>query len=146
MKLAAALLLFGCLIPALAQGPQGLEGPAPAPIVRDPFVYSLRTPEQHKVTPRPIVAYQTGQETPSQPTPPIATKPAPPAPAPKPVAPAVTVTGIVSGPGQTAILSNAGRSYVVRVGDRVGDYRVSAIGPRSVMLATGVNSFKLAMQ
>lgn len=136
MKFPAALLCVALIVPALAQGPQEFERSTAAPLtVRDPFVYSLRAPEK-KTPPKPLIVEndpQQEQVTTSKP-----------APAPKPVAPTVTVTGIVS--GQTAILSNAGRSYVVQVGDKLGDYRVSAIGPRSVTLATGATSFKLPMQ
>jgi len=135
MKVAAALFVFACFVPVLAQS-------SPASSVRDPFVYGLKAPSPQRVertvvkTPGPQEAEKPVQDAASKP---VQEKPAP-------VAPAVTVTGIVSGPAQTAILSNAGRSYVVRVGDKLGDYRVSAIGARSVTLATRANSFKLPLE
>lgn len=133
MKFPAALLALALFVPALAQSPAA---------VRDPFVYGLRAPEKPVV--RPVVVTRPEQSKPAQQTAAVqeAAKPA----VARPAAPAVTVTGIVSGPAQTAILSNAGRSYLVRIGDRLGDYRVSAIGPRSVTLATGANSFKLPLE
>lgn len=134
MRIAAAMLVLGCLVPALAQGPQEL---------RDPFVYLLRAPEPPRVVRPHMEAESKPHGEPVTPTPSQAVQPTG---TPKPAAPAVTVTGIVSGPAQTAILSNAGRSFVVRVGDRMGDYRVSAIGPRSVTLATGTSKFKLPLE
>ncbi len=61
--------------------------------------------------------------------------------------PAVTITGIVSsGGGRMAILTSPDASHIVRVGDKIGEYRVTAIGERSVNFRISESDFKVLME
>lgn len=59
-------------------------------------------------------------------------------------APEVTITGIVkSGSGNQAIVTSNSGSYIVRAGQKLGDYRVSAITDTAVTFTHTGKSFKI---
>lgn len=60
--------------------------------------------------------------------------------------PAVTVTGIINGPQNRAILTSPNQSYIVKVGDKLGDYKVSAISAKAVTFKYKDKSFKIVME
>lgn len=61
--------------------------------------------------------------------------------------PAVTVTGIISsGSGRRAILTSPDQSYIVSVGDKLAEYRVTAISERAVSFSLSDRTFKLEME
>ncbi|MCA9790731.1 MAG: hypothetical protein KC910_03020 [Candidatus Eremiobacteraeota bacterium] len=61
--------------------------------------------------------------------------------------PAVTISGIVSsGGGRMAILTSPDQSHIVRVGDKVGEYRVAGISERAVTFKIKDQTFKIIME
>ncbi|MGE0488269.1 MAG: hypothetical protein AB7S38_03530 [Vulcanimicrobiota bacterium] len=61
--------------------------------------------------------------------------------------PAVTISGIVSsGTGRMAILTSPDQSHIVRVGDKVGEYRVAGISERAVTFKIKDHTFKIIME
>jgi hypothetical protein len=60
--------------------------------------------------------------------------------------PAVTVTGIINGPQNRAILTSPNQSYIVKVGDKLGDYKVSAISAKAVSFKYKDKTFKVVME
>ena len=62
-------------------------------------------------------------------------------------APEVTISGIVrSGSGNQAIISTANGTRVITTGQKLGDYRVAAIGDKSVSFSYGGGKiFKVPM-
>ncbi len=62
-------------------------------------------------------------------------------------APEVTVTGIVSsGSGRYAIVNSGASSYLVTVGQKLADYRISAISTDSVTFSYSGKSFEIEME
>jgi len=105
------------------------------PAERDPFVMMGQRP---RLNPHPPIILI--------PTP--STNALTPAPVPdaRPVAPPVSVRGIVeSASGNMAILRLPGSNQVVRTGDQLGDYRVSAIGHGQVSLTFKDSTFRLPL-
>ena len=61
--------------------------------------------------------------------------------------PAVTVQGIVvSGSGNRAILTSPNQTYIVRSGDKLGDYKVDSVQPKMVVFRYKDKTFKLKME
>lgn len=60
--------------------------------------------------------------------------------------PAVTVTGIINGPSNRAILTSPNQSYIVKVGDKLGDYKVSGITAKAVLFKYKDKTFKVVME
>ncbi|MEW6281623.1 MAG: hypothetical protein AB1758_23635 [Candidatus Eremiobacterota bacterium] len=62
-------------------------------------------------------------------------------------APDVTVTGIVSGGGKyRAIVNGPEQSYIVSVGDKLAEYRITTISPKAVTFTYKGKSFKVKLQ
>lgn len=60
--------------------------------------------------------------------------------------PAVTVQGIVlSGSGNRAILTSPNQTYIVRTGDKLGDYKVDKVEAKTVIFRFKDKTFKLTM-
>jgi hypothetical protein len=111
---------------------------------RDPFVEIDRTAGGHgiKTAVKTVVATKVskrGTETK------ITTKAVAVAPVIKP--PPVSVTGIVeSRRGNMAILKSPTQVYIVRSGDKLGDYHVTSIGRHTVAFAYKDKTFKLPLE
>ena len=138
--IAFCLLSLSLLIPALAQSPAEFHRtavPRQTLASRDPFVWQGSAPTVPRVD----------SEVPPEAPPVSVARPETPDPAPeaKPAPPPVTVTGIVSGPTSYAILNAPGRSWLVQVGDRVGDFRVASIASKCVTFTCGDSKFKVAL-
>ncbi|MBI3929570.1 MAG: hypothetical protein HY319_28775 [Armatimonadetes bacterium] len=123
---------------------------------RDPFRNPIASGEVHETaiskpahTVRPAAAPAGTASKPAQAAPKAGSKPAAAAEEAEPevAAPAVTVTGIVmSGGSRRAILTSPDQSYIVGVGDKLAEYRVSAITDHSVTFKVGDNTFTLEIE
>jgi hypothetical protein len=61
--------------------------------------------------------------------------------------PNVTVQGILlSGTGNRAILTSPSMTYIVRQGDKLGDYKVSSVADKTVVFAFKDKTFKLKLK
>lgn len=113
------------------------------PEVRDPFVNQKGPAPQSRSAPavRPTSGRQVVKPTErhsSPVTPPVVTKIV--------NAPDVIVSGIVTSRGvRQAILSDGQRSYMVREGQQLADFKVKAISAASVTLDYEGQSFKIPM-
>lgn len=131
-----------------------VQVPKQAVTNRDPFVYQLNAEVQVKrkvkaVTPPPRKAGEAAASKDAAGAAKTATgKPGEKAAAAEPVVapPAVTVTGIINGPQNRAILTAPNQSYIVKVGDKLGDYKVAGITAKAVLFKYKDKSFKIVME
>lgn len=69
--------------------------------------------------------------------------------APEPVVPPpqVTIHGIItSGSGNRAILASPNQTYIVRAGDKLGDYRVDSVQAKQVVFRYKDKTFKIKLE
>ncbi len=136
-----------------AEAAPKIQVPKQAVTNRDPFVYQLG--DQVKVTrTKKVVAAPPKSKNPQEKASEVAgggakgsgksDKAA--APAETVAPPAVTVTGIINGPQNRAILTSPNQSYIVKVGDKLGDYRVSGITAKAVLFKFKDKTFKIVME
>jgi len=59
--------------------------------------------------------------------------------------PALSLAGIVAGQPSVAVIYQNGQRHFARTGDRIGDYRVQAIGRQEVVLVGGTGKLILRM-
>ncbi len=61
--------------------------------------------------------------------------------------PAVTIHGIItSGSGNRAILASPNQTYIVRAGDKLGDYRVASVQAKMVVFSYKDKTFKIKLE
>lgn len=117
----------------------------PKIVERDPFINKLhndngrtRVEPKTRVLPTPTATNKENTPTPVRS---VETK------APEIVAPQVTVNGIItSGAGRQAIISTGVGTRTVTKGQKLGDYRVAAIGPDYVTFGYGESKlFKVSL-
>jgi Tfp pilus assembly protein PilP len=144
-----AALLLASLTSAQAQSPcspardpfQALTGEAPHPRVhhqlqlpqqRDPFLAARAYHVRVEVHPMRPEGKKLASRAPVQ--------------QPEPVAPKVAVHGIVESPqGNYAILTGTQRSFIVRLGDTLGDTQVTRIGRGSVDVTRHAHTYTLPL-
>jgi len=165
---AAASVAFTCL--GWAQPPQGAKetvviqgekpaatpketlpapGSAPKPQVnRDPFAKGMAAPPPppptltQKPGPKPPAAAPGSNDGASNGEANLTDKPA----EPEVAAPQVEVTGMLLSPkGNMAILKGPKRTYIVKAGDKLGDYRVAAIDKKTVTFKFKDKKFPLKL-
>lgn len=165
LRVATASIAVTCL--AWAQPPQGAKetvvieestktaapkpkdtlptpGTAPRPkVLRDPFV-----PPGASAGPAPLVKPKDQPAKPSAgPNNPGGTTTTLTEPEPEVDPPKVEVVGIVhSGTGNRAIVKGPNSTFIVKAGDKLGDYRVSSVEKRSVIFKFKDKKFPIKMQ
>ena len=130
----------GAAKPAAA-APAGKSASAASGTSRDPFVETSRTQAAPKTRGKTDVVVKGSA--------PKAKDSGKPAKAPEPVIapPPVTVHGIVeSGRGNLAILVGPSQTWIVKSGDKLGDYHVTKIGKRTVAFSYQDKTFKLPLE
>ena len=137
-RFATLLLGVAVLSPALQA-----QTPSNGKVTRDPFV--------NLVTSDPTIVHQEpGSNSPKPQKPSDTTAPLKPIvknPEPVVVAPQVSVQGIVlSASGNQAIVRSPKQTYLVKAGDKLGDYRVEEVQPETVVFRYKDKSFSFKMQ
>jgi len=131
--------------PVKAQPKDSLPRPGAAPkprVNRDPFVHGAAAPP---TPPPPVSQASEGKQAPApeQKGTPNITK----APVPQIAAPEVKVQGILlSSKGNRAIVAGPNSTFIVRQGDKLGDYKVASIADRRVVFSFKDKKFPIAME
>jgi len=143
---------------SLAQTPTRSSEKPTSPARKSPILFSPADGGQGRADPfAPLVTAQESRTT-APFSSPLAGIPLPPPPSfptpqaipqntspPVPPGAGMVVTAIIEGNSQVAVVEKEGKSYVVGVGDRIGDAVVMGISVGQVVLKQGSNTFALAL-